>query len=51
MDYKNAFNPLITLACFLLVFEVRVANSDYSSDAEFLKPLVLLDLFIMNIKM
>ena len=44
MDYKNDFNPYNTLACYLVIFEVGGANSDYSFDSEFLKPLLVLDL-------
>ena len=44
MDYKNDVNPYNTLACYLVIFEVRGGNSDYSFDYEFLKPLLVFDL-------
>ena len=46
---KNTFlTPELLWCVFLIVFEVRTTNSGYSFDVEFLKLLVLIDLFIMN---
>ena len=36
---------------FLFVFEVKAGNSNKNFDAEFSKPLVQIDLFIMNMRM
>ena len=44
MDYKNGFNPYNTLACYLVIFEVPGANSDYIFDSEFFKPHLVSDL-------
>ena len=46
---KSCLNPRGLF--FLFVFEVWAGNSNWSFDAEFLKPLVLIDLFIMNMRM
>ena len=37
-------------ACFLIVFEVWACNCNKNFNAKFLKPLVLIDLFKMNMK-
>ena len=36
---------------FWFVYEVTAINFGYSFDAEFLKPLVLIDLFVVNMRM
>ena len=45
------FNPYNTNACFSFVFEVWTGNLGKSFDAKFYKPFVLIDLFIMNMRM
>ena len=48
---SKQFNPKSIEACFLFTFEVWADNSGKSFDAEFFKPLVLIHIFIMNMRM
>ena len=44
-------NPTGKWLVFFVCFQVRAGNSGQSFDAEFSKPLVLIDLFIMDVRM
>ena len=46
-----SFNPQRMEVFILFVFEVTAINFGYSFDVKFLKPLVLIDLIVINMRM
>ena len=52
-DIKKTFyfNPYSLEPCFMILSAISSINCDYSSDVEFLKLIVIIDLFITNMEM